>query len=81
MIFNPGKSKLVIDLDSCEGIYIKKNGEECTLEDYIYKLVLLAIIRQREEEAEMKKKMLSDENICNELLKIFGFNKDENKTL
>ena len=44
MIFDTGKSKLVIDLDSCEGIYVKKNNEECKLEDYIYKLVLLALI-------------------------------------
>lgn len=79
MIFNTGKSRLVIDLDSCEGVYIKKNGEECKLEDYIYKLVLLALIRQREEEAEIKKKMFADnENICKELLKIFGFDEDEN---
>ena len=77
MIFNTGSSRLVIDLDSCEGIYVKKNDEEYKLEDYIYKLVLLALARQREEEAEMKKKMLSDENICKELLKLFGFDEDE----
>lgn len=78
MIVNTGKSKLVIDLDSCEGVYVKKNGEECKLEDYIYKLVLLALIRQREEEAELNKKMLSDnKNTCKELLKMFGFYKDE----
>ena len=78
MIFNTGSSRLVIDLDSCDGIYIKKNGEECKIEDYIYKLVLLALIRQREEEAEIKKKMVADnENICKELLKIFGFEEDE----
>lgn len=78
MIFDPGKSRLVIDLDSCDGVYIKKNGEECKLEDYIYKLVLLALIRQREEDAEIKKKIFADnENICKELLKIFGFDEDE----
>lgn len=77
MIFNTGSSRLVIDLDSCEGIYVKKNDEEYKLEDYIYKLVLLALARQREEEAEMKKKMLSDENICKELLKLFGFDKQD----
>ena len=79
MIFNTGKSRLVIDLDSCEGVYVKKNGEECKLEDYIYKLVLLALIRQREEEAELNKKMIADNrNTCKELLKIFGFDEDEN---
>lgn len=78
MIFNTGKSRLVIDLDSCEGIYIKKNDEECKLEDYIYKLVLLALIREREESAELKKAEVR-ENIktANDIMRLFGFEFEE----
>ena len=69
-------NKLVIDLDNCDNIYIKKHGEEYTLEDYIYKLVLLSLCRQEEEKAELNKKMMEEnESICSNLLKIFGFDK------
>ena len=78
MIFNTGKSKLVIDLDSCEGVYIKKNDEECKLEDYIYKLVLLALIRERKENAELKKTEVR-ENIktAKDIMRLFGFEFEE----
>ena len=77
MVFNTGKSKLVIDLDSCEGIYVKKNGEECALEDYIYKLVLLSLIREREESAELKKaERLENIKTANDIMRIFGFEFD-----
>lgn len=74
MIVNPEKSKLVIDLDSCNGIFIKQDGKEYTLKDFIYKLVLLAIIREREETAELKKVQIR-ENIktANDILRCFGF--------
>ena len=73
MIFDPGKSKLVIDLDSCEGIFIKQNGEEYTLKDFIYKLVLLALIREREESAELKKaEMKENFKTANDIMRIFG---------
>ena len=77
MIFNTGKSRLVIDLDSCEGVYIKKNGEECKLEDYIYKLVLLALIREREESAELKKaEMAKNFKTANDIMRCFGLEFD-----
>lgn len=73
MIFDSGKSKLVIDLDSCDGIFIKQNGEEYTLKDFIYKLVLLALIREREESAELKKaEMLENIKTANDIMRCFG---------
>lgn len=78
MIFDTGKSKLVIDLDSCEGIYVKKNNEECKLEDYIYKLVLLALIREREASAELKKaEMRENIKTANDIMRLFGFKFEE----
>ena len=79
MVFNTGNSKVVIDLDSCEGVYIKKNGEECKLEDYIYKLVLLALIREREESAELKKaEMATNFKTAKDIMRLFGFEFEEN---
>ena len=82
MIFNAGKSKLVIDLDSCDGIFIKQNGEEYTLKDFIYKLVLLALIREREESAELKKaEMAENFKTANDIMRCFGLEfKGENES-
>ena len=78
MIFNSGSSKLVIDLDSCDGIFIKQNGEEYTLKDFIYKLVLLALIREREESAELKKaEMLENIKTANDIMRCFGLEFEE----
>lgn len=39
---------LTIDLDSCKSIAVKKNGETYTLEDYLYKLILEALLKKEE---------------------------------
>ena len=78
MTVTPEKSKLVIDLDSCDGIFIKQDGEEYPLKDFIYKLVLLAIIREREETSELKKaEMRENIKTANDIMRLFGFKFEE----
>lgn len=44
--------KIVIDLDRCEGIVVRENGEEITFREYIRKLVEETKGNRREERRE-----------------------------
>ena len=44
--------KIIIDLDRCEGIVVRENGEEITFREYIRKLVEETKWNRREERSE-----------------------------